>query len=70
MSNVAAPGIVPADREIVRAALATHGRVWLIQRNPGGFDPDSVVRNEILSLRKPVQVHDEHSPELQPELFQ
>lgn len=70
MSNVAAPGIIPEDREIVRAALATHGRVWLIQRNPGGFDPDSVVRNEILSLRKPVQVHDEHSPELQPELFQ
>jgi 4-amino-4-deoxy-L-arabinose transferase-like glycosyltransferase len=70
MSNVAAPGIIPADRDIVRAALATHGRVWLIQRNPGGFDPGSVVRNEILSQRKPVQVHDEHTPELRPELFQ
>ncbi|WP_061171163.1 glycosyltransferase family 39 protein [Caballeronia hypogeia] len=70
LSNVAAPGIVPADRDMVRAAIATHGRVWLIQRNAGGFDPDSVVRNEILSLRKPVQVHDEHTPELRPELFE
>ncbi|MGF6573903.1 mannosyltransferase [Paraburkholderia sp. GAS333] len=69
-SNLAAPGIVPADRDLVKQALATHHRVWLIQRGADLYDPDSLIRNEILSLRKPVQVHDDHTPELWPELFE
>jgi hypothetical protein len=51
VSNLGAPAIVDADREVVHAALQTHRRVWLIEVRPDLYDPHAVVRTEILSSR-------------------
>ena len=52
VGNLAAPAIIPADRELVRAAMATHKRVWMITRNVHLYDPEGLMRAEVLTARK------------------
>lgn len=55
ISNLGTPAIVPADRIPVQAALQTHGRIWFIEVRPDVYDPQGIVRGEILSSRKLVE---------------
>lgn len=52
MSNFGAPVIIPADAAIVDRALATHGRVWLVQVSISLYDPKAIVRSRIAAARK------------------
>lgn len=55
ISNLGAPAIVPADKEVVRAAIQRHQRVWLIEVRADLYDPTGIVRSEVLSSRKLVE---------------
>jgi 4-amino-4-deoxy-L-arabinose transferase-like glycosyltransferase len=52
VSNLGAPMIVDADAAIVDSALATYGRVWLVQVSISLYDPRSIVRSRIAASRK------------------
>ena len=66
VSNLGAPKIMPADRQLVREAMKTHRRVWLIERGTNFYDPDGLVRAEVLSVRRLVssQISDSVSLDL------
>ncbi|WFR96455.1 glycosyltransferase family 39 protein [Rhizobium tumorigenes] len=51
VSNRGAPKIMPEDRQQVRAALETHRRVWLIERATDLYDPQGLMRAEIMTSR-------------------
>jgi hypothetical protein len=51
MSNFGAPQLIEADGKIVEQALATHGRVWLIEVSVQLYDPKSIVRSRIAAAR-------------------
>lgn len=61
IANLGAPAIVPADKELVNSALHSHHRVWLIERKEKGkideYDPQELIRTQILSSRKFVGVY-------------
>jgi mannosyltransferase len=50
-SNLGAPKVVEADRQIVDQALKTHGRVWLVQVSVQLYDPKNIVRSRIGAAR-------------------
>lgn len=52
LSNFGAPEILPADAAIVERALATHGRVWLVQVSISLYDPKSIIRSRIAASRE------------------
>jgi len=47
VANLGAPRIAPEDIATLRARLATHGRVWYIDRLANLYDVDDSVRREI-----------------------
>jgi 4-amino-4-deoxy-L-arabinose transferase-like glycosyltransferase len=51
MSNFGAPRLIEADGETVDRALASHGRVWLVQVSVTLYDPKSIVRSRIAAAR-------------------
>ena len=52
VSNFGAPMLTGADGAIVDRALATYGRVWLVQVSITLYDPKSIVRSRIAAARK------------------
>ncbi|MET0322059.1 MAG: glycosyltransferase family 39 protein [Duganella sp.] len=52
MGNLGAPAIVAADTKLVRDAMASHRRVWLMTRREWMYDPHNIVRNEVAASRK------------------
>jgi mannosyltransferase len=56
-SNFGAPKLIAADSKIVDQALATHGRVWLVQVSVSLYDPKSIVRSRIAAARTFVRYH-------------
>lgn len=57
IGNLGAPAIVAADSKLVRSAMATHRRVWLMTRREWMYDPQHIVRNEVAAARKLVSSH-------------
>ncbi|WP_143752306.1 glycosyltransferase family 39 protein [Burkholderia sp. SRS-W-2-2016] len=53
--NLGVPGPTDADRPLIGDACAAHRRVWLVRRGPELYDPDGVVRSEILRYKRPVR---------------
>jgi uncharacterized membrane protein len=51
ISNLGAPMIVEADREIIDRALKTYDRVWLVEVSVALYDPKSIVRSRIAASR-------------------
>lgn len=45
--NAGAPNIAPADLAPLRALLADHRRIWLIERHADLYDPDGLVLREL-----------------------
>lgn len=52
IGNLGAPAIIPADKKLVQDALQSHQRVWLIERKSDLYDPEGLIRTELLSSRK------------------
>lgn len=57
IGNLGAPAIIAADGELVRKALATHQRVWLMTRREWMYDPHNIVRTEVAAARQHVSTH-------------
>jgi 4-amino-4-deoxy-L-arabinose transferase-like glycosyltransferase len=57
VGNMGAPTLLPSDIELVRAALRTHKRVWLLQRYAEMYDPKGMVLAEVQAQRKLVKVY-------------
>jgi hypothetical protein len=55
IGNPGAPGMTPSDQDTVRAAMAGHPRIWLIQRAAHLYDANGIVRKEVASSRTLVE---------------